>query len=77
MDVGRQRALVRKAAAAHKQQGQGLGSTPKGATKATLKRKNDGKDSKDDCQPKKGTSLSVGNYQQKSPSLLLPPLWSL
>lgn len=62
MDVGRQRALVRKVATMHKQQGQALGSTPKGATKATLKRKNDGKDGKDDCQPKKGTSPFVGDH---------------
>lgn len=63
--------MVRKAAATRKQQGLASGSTPKGANKATLKRKTDSKDGKDDSPPKKGIGPSVGNHQQKPPSL--PP----
>lgn len=66
MEAGRQRALVRKATVAHKQQ-QGGSSTSafKVVTKETLKRKNDGKD---DRLNKKGTSSFVGDKQSKHPS---------
>lgn len=69
MEAGRQRALVGKAAAAHKQHGLASGSTPKGANKATLKRKSEGKD---DPPLKKGTGPFAGIPQQKTPSP--PPL---
>ena len=70
MDAGRQRALVRKSTATHKQQGQALGLTPTAAVKVVLKRKND---AKDDRPPKKETSLSVGERQQKALSPLPSP----
>ena len=70
MDAGRQRALVRKSTAMHKQQGQALGLTPTAAVKVVLKRKND---AKDDRPPKKETSLSVGERQQKALSPLPSP----
>ena len=52
MDAERQKALVRKATVACKQQDQASGSTPNVALKATLKRKNNAKDAH---LPKKGT----------------------
>lgn len=51
MDAERQKALVRKATAACKQQDQASRSTPNVALKATLKRKNNAKDAH---LPKKG-----------------------
>lgn len=68
MDASRQRAIVRKAIVARKQQGQASGSTPKGAPKATLKRKNDGNDGKDNRPPKKGIGSSFGDHHRRSPS---------
>ena len=67
MDIGRQRVLVRKAAAAHKQQEQASGSTPNMGPKAILKRK---LNTKDDYLAKKGTGPLIGEQQQKAP---LPP----
>lgn len=58
MDAGKQKVLVRKSAATHKQQGKALVSVPKVAIKMATKRKND---AKDDRPTKKGTGPSVGD----------------
>ena len=67
MDASRQRAMVRKSVATRKQQGRSLSLASKVGAKVVLERKSD---TKDDCPPKKGTSLSVRDKQWKSS---LPP----
>lgn len=52
MEVGKQRAMLRKSAVVLKQQGGASVSAPKEGAKGMLKRKNGGKD---DRPPKKGT----------------------
>ena len=69
MDAGRQRAMVRKLAVAHKQQRETSALAPKTAlSKVAPKRKSN---AKDDCLPKKVMDPSVGanrrDQQQKSP----------
>lgn len=59
---------MRKVIVARKQQRLASGSTPEGANKATLKRKSNSKNGKDDRLLKKGTGPSVGIPQQKPPS---------
>ena len=67
MDVGRQRAMVRKSAATCKHQGGALLSASKVGAKATPKGKNN---SKDDRLSKTGTGLPLGI----SKGILLHPL---
>lgn len=62
--------MVKKVAAVRKQQQLASRPIPKGAN--TLKRKNEGKEGKDDRSPKKGTGPFIGNHQQKP--LCPPPL---
>lgn len=67
MDISKQRALVRKAVTARKQQEQALGLAPNVGPKNTLKRK---PNAKVDHPSKKGTSPLIGEQQQKD---LSPP----
>lgn len=64
MDIGRQRALIRKSATARKQQGEASASAPKVVLKAINKRKSE---AEDDRPPKKGTGPSTRDQQRKSP----------
>ena len=57
MDIGRQKALVRKATATRKQQEQTLGLAPNVGPKTTLKRK---PNTKDDCPSKKVIGPLIG-----------------
>ena len=65
MDTNKQKALVRKPAAAHKQQGEAPTLAPKVSPIVAQKRKNN---ARDDRPSKKGMGPSVGDHQQKSPS---------
>ena len=65
MDIGKQRALVRKAAAACKQQEQASRSAPNVGLKAILKRK---PNTKDDHLSKKRMGPLIGEQQQKASS---------
>ena len=65
MDIGKQRALVRKPAAARKQQEQASGSASNVGLKAILKRK---PNTKDDRLSRKRMGPLIGEQQQKASS---------
>nr|POF24351.1 hypothetical protein CFP56_27547 [Quercus suber] len=69
MDIGKQRALIRKSAVARKQYREGVGSTSKVVPKVALKRKDN---AKDDRLPKKGMGPSVGGSVAEIPSACTP-----